>query len=484
MNILYLAHRIPYPPDKGDKLRAFRQIEHLARRHRVWCACFVDDPRDFRHVPGLRDYCADVAAIELRPRFARVRGLWSLARGTTITEGFYASGEMTALLAEWKNATPFDAVVAFSSGMAPYALSIGAQRRVLDLCDLDSQKWSDYADHLELKRRKSIRDRVFVSIYRMESRRLAAAELRWIDGFDAAVLATESESSPLRSVVSERKLHVVGNGVVLPPNRSTVPPGLDFSHRQLPSDESLSYFQNVPTGLKRSNPDLQLTDCTRTPAPLPARKRSCGPTVGFVGVMDYLPNVDAVNSFAAECWPAIRSRFPTASFRIVGRSPTRTVRKLAQIPGIQVVGEVADVGFELARFDVSVAPLRIARGVQNKVLEAMAAAKAVVLTSKAAQGIMAEDGRDYVVAETGTQFVEAVCLLLADTVARDRIGKSARDFVAEHRRWEPEMKKLEALVNGGAIRNSKFRVQSSKIELPKPNIEAQNSKSLAYSAPS
>jgi|CXWL01.1.fsa_nt_gi glycosyltransferase involved in cell wall biosynthesis len=461
MIILYLAHRIPYPPDKGDKLRAFRQIERLARRHRVWCACFVDDPRDFRHVPKLRGYCEDVAAIGLRPRMGKVRGLWSLARGKTITEGFYQSREMAALLAKWQVATPFDAVVAFSSSMAPYALGVPAPRRVLDLCDLDSLKWADYADHVELQRSRNLRNRALAGLYRMESSRLTAAELRWVDGFDAAVLATESETVPLRGIVRDRKLHVIGNGVELPPSHSV-----------------------VPTGLKRTHRDSSLGDSTLTAAPLSARERSCAPTVGFVGVMDYLPNIDAVSWFATECWPVIRSRFANASFRIVGRSPTRAVRKLVRIPGVQLVGEVADVGFELARFDVSVAPLRIARGIQNKVLEAMAAAKAVVLTPKAAQGIAAKDGHNYFVAEGAAAFAEAVCSLLADTAARDRMGELARDFVAGHRQWEPEMEKFEALVTEGVTRSSKFKVQSSKTEDSRSNIKDRHSELPSHAVPS
>lgn len=405
MNILYLAHRIPYPPNKGDKLRAFRQIEHLARRHRVWCACFVDDPRDFRHVQKLREYCKDVAAIELRPLSAKARGLWSLARGGTIAEGFYASREMSAALANWGSQTHFDAVVAFSSSMAPYALNVSAPRRILDLCDLDSLKWSDYAAHLRSKPGSRFRDRTLAAIFQTESARLASAERRWIDGFDAALLATEIEAAPLRGLVKDRKLHVVGNGVELP-------------------------------SLALTNPIEDIPD--------PAM------TVGFVGVMDYLPNVDAVSWFACESWPLIRRQFPNATFRIVGRSPVRAVRNLARIAGVHVVGEVESVSDELSRFDVSVVPLRIARGVQNKVLEAMAAAKAVVLTPMAAKGIAAVASRDYVVAESAREFALAIGSLLADAPARRRIGQSAREFVAHHRRWEPEMEKFEALVTRGS----------------------------------
>ncbi|MCH7704795.1 MAG: hypothetical protein IIB61_06765, partial [Planctomycetes bacterium] len=145
MNILYLAHRIPYPPNKGDKLRALRQIEWLARRHRVWCACFVDDPADRKYATELARRCHAVAAIPLNRALAKARGLAGLAVGTTITESFYRHGGMTDRIAKWHRAVGFDTVVAFSSSMASYALSIPGVRRVLDMCDLDSRKWADYA---------------------------------------------------------------------------------------------------------------------------------------------------------------------------------------------------------------------------------------------------------------------------------------------------------------------------------------------------
>ena len=477
MNILYLAHRIPYPPDKGDKLRAFRQIEFLARRHRVWCACFVDDARDFRHVQKLREYCQDVAAIELSPRLAKLRGLWSLAWGRTITQGFYKGRRMARVLGDWSRAMTFDAVVAFSSSMAPYALRVPTARRILDLCDLDSMKWADYANHLQLKAKRNVRDRLLARLYEIECARLSAAELRLIDGFDAAVMATKTEAKPLRGLVRGSKLHVIGNGVDGEAKRSVVPTGLTSPDPDSPSDKSLGYSRGVPTGLNAQIMTLNQNDNQASfplrasnfvRAPLPGTEREL--RVGFVGVMDYFPNVDAVSWFAEECWPAIRARFPSATFRIVGRSPTRAVRRLARIPGVSVIGEVADVRAELSRFDISVAPLRIARGIQNKVLEAMAAGKAVVLTPKASQGIGAADGQDYIVAEPAADFARAVCGLLEDAEGRERLGEAGFNFVQTHRRWEPEMEKFEALVMEGRPPSSKFKVQSSKSQLGEPRI--------------
>jgi sugar transferase (PEP-CTERM/EpsH1 system associated) len=409
MNILYLAHRIPYPPNKGDKIRAFRQIERLARNHRVWCACFVDSPGDLQYIDSLSAYCEDVAAVRLNRARAAIRGLGGMIRGGTVTETFHKADTMTAAVHRWTTAVKFDAVVAFSSGMAPYAFLVPAARRVLDLCDLDSRKWLDYSAASRGPARW---------LYRMEGTRLAAREREWLDVFDATVLITEAEAAALRNTSSQHKLHIVGNGVVLP---------------------------DVTTGCQNA----------------------ANPTVGFVGVMDYRPNVDAVQWFVTECWPRIREAHPQAIFRIVGRTPARRVRRLVHVPGVQVVGEVDDVQTELRRFDVSVAPMRIARGLQNKVLEAMAAAKAVVLTRQAAEGISGGDGREYLIADCPGEIASGVSRLLGDEAERHRIGLAARRFVAINHCWERELARFELIVTRGTSPTTERRPALKATGLPK-----------------
>ncbi len=410
MNILYLAHRIPFPPDKGDKLRSFRELEYLSRRHRVWCACFVDTPSDEQFVGPLRAYCQDVAAIQLNRRWAMLRGMSGLLRGGTVTESFYTHTAMQDALHRWRESVRFDAVVVFSSSMAPYALQVPADRRVLDLCDLDSQKWFQYAKASRGPTRW---------LYRVEGRHLARSERTWIDIFDATLLITEAEAAALDGAVRPGKVHIVGNGVSLPK--------LD----------------------KRDGEEAAVTwtdqASSATDVPNVSSQR---PVVGFVGVMDYQPNIDAVCWFVSECWHDIRAARPDAVFRIVGRSPTRRVHKLAAATGVQVVGAVDDVMKEVRRFDVSVAPMRIARGLQNKVLEAMAAAKPVVLTGKAATGIAGQDGREFLIADHPTDIVVSVVRLLGDQAARRRIGLSARRFVAVNHSWEETLRMFELVVTG------------------------------------
>ena len=396
MNILYLAHRIPYPPNKGDKLRAFRQIRHLAQRHDVWCACFYDTPADRAHVEPLAAHGLRVGAVPLNRGLALVRGAWGLLTGRTVTERYYRHAAMRRLLEDWRSRVRFDAVVAFSSSMAPYALTVPASRRVLDLCDLDSEKWLDYARATRGPLRY---------LFRTEGRRLAALEQSWAHSFDATLLITEAEAEPLRGHVPPACLSIVGNGV------------------DLPSPSAAS-----PTA-------------------------ACDPVVGFIGVMDYRPNIDAVCWFVKQCWPAIHAAFPRAAFRIVGRSPGRAVRRLARTRGVRVVGEVPDAGVAVRGFDVSVAPIRLARGLQNKVLEAMAGAKPVVLSAAAAEGIGARHGHEYLIADSTEETIRSVVRLLGDSVLRRRLGAGARRFVAEHHCWDVELRKFELLVTGALERS-------------------------------
>jgi sugar transferase (PEP-CTERM/EpsH1 system associated) len=397
MNILYLAHRLPYPPDKGDRLRAFAQISHLAKHHRVVCACFVDDEADLQHIEGLRQVCAEVTAIPLRKAASLARGAWSLLSGGTLTEAYYRDSRMTRAVEDIMARINLDTVVAFSSSMAPYALMIPAVRRVLDLCDLDSAKWLTYAEHS---------GPLIGSLYLAEGRRLRRRELEWLRRFDATTLVTPAEAEVVAGHAPPGRLHVVGNGVTLPP------PGII-----------------ARTAAGEGQP-------------------AADPIVGFVGQMDYRPNVDAVEWFVEEAWPTIRSAVPRARFRIVGRSPARAVQRLVAYAGVEVTGAVQDVTAEVARFDVSVAPLRIARGIQNKVLEAMACARPVVLTPEAAAGIRAMDDVHYVIAEDAPALAEATIALLGDVDARERIGAAARRFVTEHHRWDRELARFEQIVTG------------------------------------
>lgn len=399
MNVLYLAHRIPYPPDKGDKLRAFHFLEHLAVRHRVWCACFVDDPRDLNYVEPLSRLVSRLAVVRLRRGPAVFRGLRGWIAGQSITASYLRHPAMIRILTAWSREVTFDRAVAFSSGMCPYLSHVSAARRVADFCDVDSAKWAAYADGAPWPAQR---------IYRSEAGRLRAHERRWARRCDATVVVSKEEASLIAGAAPDR-LHVVGNGVA---NRS-----------------------------RQATPEI-----VDTTAGFVHRS----PVVGFVGEMGYRPNVEAVVWFAHRCWPAIRADFDDAIFRIVGRRPARAVRRLARLNGVEVTGEVPDAAAYVRDFDVSVAPLRIGRGVQNKVLEAMAAAKPVVLTRAAATGIDARDGVHWRIADEPGDFVRQVTELLSKPGERRRLGTAAAAFVHRHHRWPDCAERFAAVVEGRA----------------------------------
>ncbi len=400
MNILYLAHRIPYPPNKGDKMRSFRFLEHLSKRHRVWCACYVDDPNDMQYVHALQAICEDVIAIPLNKHRATVRGLWGLLRGKTVTEYYYRTPEMKKSLIEWSSHLKFDVAIAFSSSMVRYVYRVPAKRRVLDLCDLDSQKWHEYADH-------SIAPLKW--LYRLEGRRLATKEQWWAHASDATIVITQAESIELRRFVLEGKLHVVTNGVHMP------------TTHEKSEQEQKEASNGKPNQL---------------------------PVIGFVGVMDYRPNVDAVCWFVENCWEEIRQAYPKCEFRIVGRNPSRAVKKLGRVAGVTVVGEVKEVSDELNKFTVSIAPMRMARGLQNKVLEAMVAEIPVVLSSKAAKGISGKNGETYLVADSPDHVIRSISRLLSDPNLRERIGQMGYRFVSLHHNWIESLRKYELIATG------------------------------------
>ena len=391
MNLLYLAHRIPYPPDKGDKIRSFNTVKYLAARHRVWCACFVDEPADFEHVTALRKYCSEVVALPLNRARATARGLVGLAAGRTMTETFYRDGDMTRAIRGLCDSVRFDAVLVFSSSMGPYAAAIDVPRKVIDFCDLDSRKWADCA-------RRHPPPRSW--LLHLEARRLAALERELVERFDATILIGEHEITDAEgwAPAADGKLHFVSNGADVPS------------------------FDTPP--------------------------RYARGVVGFVGDMRYHPNEDAVCWFVKNVWPQVAAARREAVLEIVGRGPSRRVRRLAGVRRVRVVGPVDRVTDYLRRFQVSIAPLRIARGIQNKVLEAMAAARPVVTTTAAAAGIYGIDGQDFLISDDARGFADHVIQLLRDPEECRALGESGRRYVIRNHNWETQVARLAAIVWG------------------------------------
>ncbi len=389
-NILFIANRVPFPPNKGDKIRTFHQLDHLALTNNVYCACFVESPREQAFATSLRRWCADLVALSWRRRRGLLRAVAGWRRGLPLTVGAYQDRRMFAAIARWAEGVNFDAAVAFSASMAPYALATPARRHVLDLCDADSEKWNDYA-----------RDsgRLLGAGYRAEGRRLRAFEEGCLRKFDATLVITERERALLDPLRRCRNLHVVANGVVLP-------------------DE--------------------------TPPPPSARS----PIIGFVGAMDYRPNVRGICWFVEVAWPHILREMPDARLQIIGRAPTREVRRLARAPGITVTGEVEDVRKHVLKLRVAIAPLHIARGLQNKVLEAMSLRRPVVTTPAVAAGLQVVPGRHLLVARDGEGFAARVLDLCRSDELCDQIGNAGYRCVAANYSWADVLQRYESAVLG------------------------------------
>jgi sugar transferase (PEP-CTERM/EpsH1 system associated) len=390
--LLFLAHRIPYPPNKGDKIRSFHLLRHLSARYAIHLGAFVDDPEDWQYGDALKPYCASIKLLPLRPRRARLASLAGLLAGEALTLPYYRNRE----LASWAQALAADGTVtrglAFSSAMAQF-MPAGLACRVLDMVDVDSDKWTQYAPTQRWP---------LSWVYAREGRKLAEWEARVAEDFDATLLVSRAEAALLqeRAPQARHKIGVFENGV------------------------DAEYFSPA-----RDYPD-----------PYPAGALG----VVFTGAMDYWPNVDAVSWFAERIFPAVREAVPAAQFTIVGSRPTDAAQALARQPGVVVTGGVPDVRPWLAHAACAVAPLRIARGVQNKVLEAMAMARPVVVTAQAAEGIRAEAGRDFLLAQDEAGFVQAV---IAQLQARAS-NAQARACILAHYDWARNMSAIDALFEG------------------------------------
>jgi len=406
MKILFLAHRIPYPPNKGDKIRSFHELAYLARRHDVWLACLADQPDDLAHVATLEGMCRAVACEPIR-RGRRTRCLASLLRGEPLSVGHFRSRRLRETVNAWIEREAFDAILAFSSTTAQYVPGAAADRprMVMDLVDVDSEKFRAYAARKRLSPAGLV--------YAREARRLARYEAAIARRFDRVVVVTDAERDVFQRVTaSDRPAAVVPNGV------------------------DTAYFQ-------------------------PGDERAWPNTMVFAGAMDYAPNVDAVTWFVHGVLPRVTDTVGGARLRIVGARPCRAVRRLAAHAQVEVVGTVPDIRPYVRTATVSVAPMRIARGVQNKVLEAMAMGVPVVTTAAGLEGLGTgvgltideaqagagpEGAVPVVVADDESAFADAVCRVLKDRPLARGLSQGGRAFVLDGYQWERSMADLEALL--------------------------------------
>lgn len=407
MHVLYIAQRVPYPPDRGDKIITYHQIRHLAKTHRVTVACLAEGDEDLEHAESLRSIVPDVHAVPLSPLRARCRALQDLARGRPFTKGYFREPELVRSVRSILQTGNVDVAIVFCSGMAQFVEDADDLPRIIHFADLDSLKWKNYANTVRIPQRW---------VYAAESRRLLEYERYLARTFNHSLVCTELELADFKELIYTE-------------NASCVPNGID-----------LEYFLPVATE-KRPH------------------------SLVFTGVMDYLPNVDGMVWFCEEILPLIKKRYPDVTLTICGSRPERKVLELADIPGVEVTGRVPDVRPYLSRSSVAVVPLRLCRGIQNKVLEAMAMGLPVVTTSAAFGGIDATDGEDLLVADQADQIANSVLRLFDDNPLREQIGDAARSCIEANYSWDVPLAQLDSIIEAATQPQDQAEVQ-----IPQPRL--------------
>lgn len=388
--LLYLCHRIPYPPNKGDKIRSFNILKALAEQFDVYLGCFVDDPFDHQYESRLSQWCVDYKCVRQNKTTSKLKGLTSFLTNTPITLPYYADAQLQHWVDDTIERHQIEQVFIFSSAMAQYVDGdhYKTLHRVIDFVDIDSDKWRQYAEN---------KTGIMRFIYHREYKQLARFEQHYCRHFAASLFVSSDEAAMFQRLMPSQlhpKIHPLLNGV------------------------DTEFFNPTAT--------LQAAEI-----PLQA------PYLVFTGAMDYWANVDAVVWFVQHVWPLLKAKQPKLQFYIVGGNPSAEVLALAT-SDIHVTGRVHDVRPYIANASAVVAPLRIARGIQNKVLEAMAMDKPIIATSMAIEGINAPSSACLRIADNADDFA-AHCHDLIQAPSHDMDNRA---WVLRHFTWQATLKPL------------------------------------------
>jgi len=419
MKILYIAHRIPYPPNRGDKIRSFNEIKYLSQRHEIHLACLADDSKDLKYENDLKRFCKSTNVVLINLKMVKLKSSFYLFSKKPLSVPYFYSRKLQRSVDQLLSTNHYDAVFCFSSPMAEYVfrsrsldsgclklekslvkgspvtsyqkLASRNQKLIMDFVDVDSDKWGQYSKHARFP---------MSWVYALEGRRLADYERKVAETFDHSIFVTEAEAKIFRN----KNLHIK--------NITAISNGVD-----------LDYFS--PT-------------VSQHPSTINQQ-----PVIVFTGVMNYFANVDGVVWFTKEILPLIRKEIPEIRFYIVGRNPTKEVLSLALDSSVTVTGYVPDTREYLKMAAVVAAPLRIARGIQNKVLEAMAMGIPVVATPQAFEGVEAEPGRDLILGGDVRKIAEGVIGLVKEGSLRKSIGDNARRTIEKNYCWSKNLEKLD-----------------------------------------
>jgi sugar transferase (PEP-CTERM/EpsH1 system associated) len=404
-NLLYLVHRLPFPPNKGDKVRSYHLLKHLTANHRVFLGTFVDDPDDEQHIETLRTICPDLHVARLYPRWAKLRSTTALLSNEALGLHYYRN----AGLQEWVNCVmaehAIDTAVIFSSVMAQYVEHSDAPSTpmLVDFVDVDSHKWTQYAPNHSWP---------LSWLYRREGQRLLAYERTIAAKAKHSFFVTANEVALFQSMAPESNSRVdaMGNGV------------------------DADFFSPLAT---RASPFVHTTS------------RRDEVALVFTGAMDYWPNIDAVIWFTGDILPKLLVEHSNIRFYIVGRSPTAEVLALANNT-VVVTGTVPDVRPYLQHAALVVAPLRVARGLQNKILEAMAMARPVIAARSCVKALDVSAGAEIFSAESADDFITQIIALLRTPERLASVGTAGRCRVLKTYSWDAHLAVIDPYLTHGA----------------------------------
>lgn len=388
MKILFACHRVPYPPKRGGKIRPFNIIRHLTEQgHKVTVASLARTPQEADEAADLKKYC-DATLIEVIPDLvAWPRMVAWLATPNPSSFAYFHSPRLARRVRAALDEGGFDMVFAHCSSAAPYVANAQVGLKVIDYGDMDSQKWREYVAYKSFP---------LSAGYRLEAAKLERAERQLAQKFDLCTCTTRAELQSLRDLGVTTASDWFPNGV----------DGQFFAPEQ-------DY-----------DPDL----------------------VAFIGRMDYYPNQQAVTMFCRDVLPKLQALRPTVRFQIVGAEPPEFIRDLGKLPGVSVTGSVPDVRSYITRAALTVAPLAIARGTQNKILESMAMGVPVVCSVEASGGVDATPGEHLLVAGSADQYVNAVKRVLESRSLRAQLAEAGRARVLSHHVWQNSMRRLDGII--------------------------------------
>ncbi|MCK5506201.1 MAG: TIGR03087 family PEP-CTERM/XrtA system glycosyltransferase [Thermodesulfovibrionia bacterium] len=397
MNILFICHRIPYPPNKGDKIRSFNEVKYLSRNHDISLAFLIDNKNDMQFIDELEKYCRTIDYDVINPKWQKVKSLPYLLSEKPLTVPYFYSKKLQNAIDKRLSTTEFDVIFVFSSPMAEYVLKSKVKtgkrmRLIMDFVDVDSDKWRMYAEHSHFPGS---------FLYRKEWKSLMKYEKEVGELFDLSLFVSDNEVALYKSFAPDVKTVSIPNGV-------------DFDYFSVGKPGSGEWHgKNV---------------------------------LLFTGAMDYFPNEDAVLYFSREIWPDVREKLPDSIFYVVGGKPSKRLRALSENnSGIVVTGYVPDVREYFQKADLFVAPLRIARGLQNKVLEAMAAGIPVVARPEAVQGLSSPNGC-VLISKSESEFVNSIIEILNDSEKRKKQIHNAGEYIHKYHNWHKNLDCLKTVI--------------------------------------